>query len=196
MASKVGITNRALAAIRVPAITSLTEDSDPARKANTFFDDSLDYLLTLHPWNFNTYRTSLARLTTTPEWEWQYEFSLPTNPYCLKVEKVYNEIDYSIEERKLLADADTVKIKYLGRISDMNLLPATFRECLAYYLASLLASAVVGSAQVQTNMERKFIWAFGKAKARDAQEGTPQRRKQGKWIDARFDFRNKIQVNP
>jgi len=196
MASKVGITNRALAAIRVPSITSLTEDSDPARKANIFFDDSLDYLLTLHPWNMNTYRTSLARLTTTPVWGWKYEFSLPTNPYCLKVQKVYNEIDYEIEERKLVADETIVKIKYLGRITDMNLLPATFRETLSYYLASLLAGAVVGSAEVQTNMERKFLWAFNKAKARDAQEGTPTRRVQGRWIDARFDYRNKLKVLP
>ena len=194
MASKVSITNRALAAIRIASINSLDEDSDPARKADIFFDDSLDYLLTLHPWNFATFRATLARLSTEPDWGWTYEFNLPTNPYCLKVEKVEEDIDYAIEGRKLLSNEQTVKIKYLGRISDPNKLPSPFRECLSYYLASLFAGSIVGSAQLQTNMERKFLWAFSKAKTRDSLEGTAQKRAQGSWVEARINRRNRSRL--
>jgi len=185
MASKVSICNSALIKLGANTITSLTEDSEEARKCNAIFSDVLDNLLQLHPWNFAIQRASLAKLSETPEYYFQYYFQLPTSPYCLQVIEVYNDPEYKIEGRKLATNEDDVKIKYIGRVTDMNILSPAFRECMAFYIARDLSDVMTGSGRQKTDYNALFEKSFKLAKLRDAQEDTPDEVNEGNWIETR-----------
>jgi hypothetical protein len=186
MASKVSICNSALIKLGANTITSLTEDSEEARKCNAIFEHVLDTLLQMHPWNFATYRATLAQLSETPEYRYQYYFQLPTSPYCLQVLEVYNKPEYKIEGRKLATDEDVVQIKYIGRVTDMNQLSPAFRECLAFYIARDLSDNMTGSGRQKNDYNSLFERYFKLAKLRDAQEDTPDDVENGSWIDCRI----------
>ena len=185
MASRVSICNNALIKLKTDTITALDENSQQARLLNAIFEDSLDLLLQMHPWNFATYRATLAQLATTPDFEFDYEHELPTDPYCLQVQEFYGDYDYKIEERKLLSDQDTVEIKYIGRVEDMNVLSPLFREAFSDFLASKIAYALTGSNGVKDRMEQNFLASFKMARLRDSQEDTPDDISTGSWIEGR-----------
>jgi len=189
MASKVSICNSSLLKIGANTIISLTADSEEARQCNARFDDMLDYLLQIHPWNFAMARATLAQLATTPDFEFTYEYQLPTDPYCLQVVEYYPRASayrYKVEGRKLLTNEGTVEIKYIKRVTDMNELGPLFREMFAYYLAAELSWSLTGSATLKQNMEANFLEAMRMAKLRDSQEDTPDAVAQGSWITSRY----------
>ena len=103
MASKVSIANNALTELGADRIMSFTEDSDNARHINAIFDQCLDMMLQEHPWNFARYRQELAQGVETPDFDYDYQYTLPTNPYCLRVLRAEDDINFVIEGRKLLS---------------------------------------------------------------------------------------------
>lgn len=163
--------------------------------ANSRFTDILDHLLTLHPWNFAIARKVLSRMADDPTYGWTYQFQLPVDPYCLHVLSVDGDVAFAVEGRSLMSDAAVMKIKYIGRILDMNKLSATFREAFAYYMAAEFAGGIVGEPGLQKQMEEKFAYFFQKAKATDAREGTAQQRSEGSWVNVRVNASN-VKVIP
>jgi len=185
MASKVGMCNAALRKVGANTINSLTEGSEEARICNERFDEILDTLLQLHPWNFALHRAELSVTLPAPAFGYTNKYLLPTNPYCLKVESEDAGYDYVIEGRYLLSNYGTIKIKYIKRITDVNDLSAAFRECFSDYLAGELAVPLTGSLQLKGLMLQQFGASFKWARLRDAQEGTPETQPEGSWITTR-----------
>ena len=185
MASKVGMANAALTKIGGNAILSLTEETEEARQCNTRFDDIMDLVLQSHPWNFAQHRATLVPLTDSPDHEWDYQFLLPTNPYCLRVNEVYNNPNYKVEGRKLLCNDSSVSITYTKRIVDVNDLSAMFRECFALYLASELAYPIAGSSSKGESLLVQFNALIRPTRSIDGQEGTPENFKTGTWYNER-----------
>ena len=85
MATEVSICSNALRRLGDDPITSLTDNTERARLCNSFYEDTRDAVLRLHPWNFAITRTSLAKLSDAPAYGFSNQFSLPTSPYCLRV---------------------------------------------------------------------------------------------------------------
>ncbi|MHA1462012.1 MAG: hypothetical protein ACTSQ0_02980 [Candidatus Heimdallarchaeota archaeon] len=187
MASKVGIANNALTNLGADRIMSFTEDSENARNVNNIFDQTLDMILQDHPWNFARYRQELAQTVDTPVFDYDYQYTLPTNPYCLRVLRAEDDKNFVIEGRKLLTDETIISIEYIGRIVDMNLLSALFIEAFSYYLSMKLAYAIPGSGKQREFNEQDYILMLKKAKSRDAQEGNKEIvQDKGNWYNARF----------
>ena len=90
MASVVDLCNRALDLLGAANITSLTENSKEARLCNGNFDDVRDAVLRSHPWNIAITRRALARDTDTPAFGFSFQYSLPTDPFCLRVLSFWN----------------------------------------------------------------------------------------------------------
>ena len=121
MASDVDIANSALNNLGASNINSLTEDSVAARICNQRYAFVRDAVFRAHPWNCLITRASLAQNSTAPTWQYTYAFSLPTDPYCLRVLRVEDlDTDYKVEGRTIASDNSTMKIKYVGRITDPN----------------------------------------------------------------------------
>lgn len=185
--TKVSMSNDALLEIGAQMITSMTEDSEPARLCNHLFDELLDAELELEPWSFAKERKQLAQLSTKPDFGWSYQYALPTDPWCIKVISEYNDNEFTIEGRKLLSDASSIKIIYLKRVSDLNELSPLFRRSFKFKMASLLALPLQGSRTLKEHMEKMYELWFRRAQFRDAQgSGTPPEQAEGSWHDARF----------
>lgn len=121
--SPVEICNSALLKLGAERINALSENNKRARLCNERFDALRKEVLRAHPWNFAIRRANLARLSTTPEYEYNFEYQLPTD--CLRVLETEADKDnpsgdilgnsytkYKIEGRKLLTNASGVAKGY------------------------------------------------------------------------------------
>lgn len=177
MATEVSICSNALRRLGDDPITSLTDDTERARLCNAFYTDARDAVLRSHPWNFAITRASLAKLSDTPAYGFNYQYSLPTNPYCLRVlEMEYPDYIFKVENvathgRVLLTDEGTAKILYIARITDTNLFDSMFVDVLTAKLSLDLAYPVTNSLQVQQQMQKLYQTKLSEARSIDGQEG-------------------------
>jgi hypothetical protein len=177
MATEVSICSNALRRLGDDPITSLTDDTERARLCNSFYEDTRDSVLRLHPWNFAITRASLSKLSTAPAYGFANQFSLPTNPYCLRVLGMeYEDYIFKVENvathgRVLLTDEATANILYVARITDTNLFDAMFVDVLTQKLAVDLAYPVTNSTTLQTQMQKVFQQKLSEARSIDGQEG-------------------------
>ena len=201
MTSTVDIANIALNNIGASNITSLDENSKAARVINQRYESVRDAVFRAHPWNCLINRASLAQETTTPAFGYTYQYSLPTNPFCLRVLEFSNgSLSYPqdnitnntggpvfvIEGRKLLTDEGSAQIKYVGRITDPQQYDASLIEALAARLSAEVCYAITGSTsmvQIQTSLYEAKI---NEARFNDATEGATQRLEASDFIESRF----------
>ena len=153
MASVVDICNSALNQIGASNIIALTEDSKAARLCNQRYDFVRDATFRAHPWNSLTTRVALAPDTATPVFEFTQQFTLPTDPFCLRVLGLSDaNILYRVEGRKLLCNESTIQMIYIARVTDVNEYDTLLIETLAAALAADLAYPLVGSSALGSNM--------------------------------------------
>jgi hypothetical protein len=186
--TKTSIANQALSEIGKGLVTSLTEDSEPARIINAVFDDMLDEELAKAAWTFATFRAELAPLAEAPPFGWAYRFQLPANPYCLRVLEEVNGADFRIEGRNILSDSGTLRIRFIGRVADLNLLSANFVRAFVFRMAAKLAIPLVGSGELRDRMNTEYVLAFANAESVDAMQEPAGEQDQGSWIDVRGGF--------
>lgn len=177
MATEVSICSNALRRLGDDPITSLTEDSERARLCNAFYEDARDACLRSHPWNFAITRTTLTQLSSTPAYGFDYQFALPTDPYCLRVlqmefqDYIFKIENLATEGRVLLSNEDTAKILYIARITDTALFDSMFVDTLTAKLAANLAYPITNSVTLQTQMEKLYEIKLSEARSIDGQEG-------------------------
>lgn len=171
MASDVDICNSALNQIGASNIISLTEDSKAARICNQRYTFVRDSVFRAHPWNCLITRTSIAPDVATPAFEFAKQFTLPTDPYCLRVLELSDTaIIYKIEGRKLLCDESSIEMKYVGRVEDANQYDLLLIETIAAAMAADLAYPLVGSSALSANMYQLYQSKLSEARFVDATE--------------------------
>lgn len=201
MTSTVDIANFALNIIGASNISSLDENSKPARLMNQRYEGVRDAVFRSHPWNCLIRRAELAQEVSTPAFGYAKQYALPTDPFCLRVLEFSNgSLSYPqdnmfsntggpvfvIEGRKLLTDEGTARIKYIARITDPNEYDAGLTEALAARLAMELAYAITGSTSVVQIATSLYDEKMREARFVDATEGAPQKLEASDFIDARF----------
>lgn len=171
MASVVDICNSALNQIGASNIIALTEDSKAARLCNQRYDFVRDATFRAHPWNSLTTRVALAPDTATPVFEFTQQFTLPTDPFCLRVLGLSDaNILYRVEGRKLLCNESTIQMIYIARVTDVNQYDTLLIETLAAALAADLAYSLVGSSALGANMYSLYQTKLTEARFVDATE--------------------------
>ena len=174
MTSAVDIANSALNNIGASTINSLTEDSVAARIVNQRYTFVRDAVFRAHPWNCLVRRASLAQNSTAPTWGYTYAYNLPTDPYCLRVlrlEKLY--LDYKVEGRTIVSDEQTMKIKYIARVTDPNEYDTLLIESIAARLAADICYGITNSNALVANMVALYESKLKEARFVDATEGMP-----------------------
>ncbi|MDO9534776.1 MAG: hypothetical protein Q7J85_05470, partial [Bacillota bacterium] len=130
----------ALAKLGAKSIANIDTDTDNnAIKCRAIYENTRDALLRSYEWNFAIERAELAQLATTPVYGFDYEYTLPTSPYCLRVLEMESGTSFEIEGRKLLTNEDECKIKYIKRIVNPAQLDALFITVMVDSLAAQLA---------------------------------------------------------
>tara|TARA_R100000005_G_C4941347_1_gene165709 strand:- start:134 stop:730 length:597 start_codon:yes stop_codon:yes gene_type:complete len=186
MASVVDLCNRALDLLGAANITSLTENSKEARLCNGNFDDVRDAVLRSHPWNVAITRKNLAADSTTPAFGFSFQFTLPTDPFCLRVLSFWNSnvnnevaaydsnVMFKIEGRKILSNEDTCNIIYIGRVTDTEQYDSLLNKAISARLAAEIAYNITGSNSVASNMLTIYEARLKEAKGVDSMEGYPE----------------------
>ena len=170
MASTVDICNGALNQLGATTILSLTEDSKNARLCNSRFTQVRDGVFRSHPWNCLQKRVELAQDTTAPAWGFEYAYTLPAD--CLRLLKILDfDSNYKVEGRKILSNTETMKILYIGRITDPNEYDELLRETLSSSLAADIAFAITSNNTTATNMYNLFQDKLKDARFVDSTEG-------------------------
>jgi hypothetical protein len=186
MASVVDLCNRALDLLGAANITSLTENSKEARLCNGNFDDVRDAVLRSHPWNIAITRRELAKDTDTPAFGFSFQYSLPTDPFCLRVLSFWNSnvnndvaaydsnVMFKIEGRKVLSNEGTCNIIYIGRVTDTEQYDSLLNKAISARLAAEIAYNITGSNSVSQGMIAIYEDRLKEAKGVDSMEGFPE----------------------
>lgn len=174
MASEVDIINSALNMVGATNIISRGEDSKSARITNQRYDYVRDAVLRAHPWNCAVTRRALTSDTDTPAFGYTNQFTLPTDPYCLRVLGLdYLDIDFLVEGRKIITDEDAINVKYIARVTDPNEYDQLLIEAIAARLAADTSFALVQSTSLTNAMFALYEGKLSEARFVDASEGTP-----------------------
>ena len=169
MTSIVQICNIALSNIGEQRISALSDNTERARLCNLRFEDCRDAVLRSYPWKCAVARVALASSTTAPAWGYTYQYLLPSD--CLRVLDIEEVTeDYQIEGRFIVTDATAVKLKYIQRIEDPNQFDALLVQAIAMKLASELAEAITGRADLRDRMLSKYLQVISEARGVDATE--------------------------
>ena len=170
MASTVDICNGALNQLGATTILSLTEDSKNARLCNSRFTQVRDGVFRSHPWNCLQKRVELAQDTTAPAWGFKFAYTLPAD--CLRLLRILDyDSNYKVEGRKILSNTSSMKILYIGRVTDPNEYDESLRETLSAALGADIAFAVTSNNQTATNMYNLFQDKLKDARFIDSTEG-------------------------
>ncbi|MBT7358000.1 MAG: hypothetical protein HN812_03905 [Candidatus Marinimicrobia bacterium] len=173
MATEVSICSNALRKLGDDPITSLSDNTERARLCNAFYEPIRDSVTRAHSWNFAIRRQALSRLTSTPAFTYAYEYTLPTDPYCLRVLSMQtNDLDFKVEGRKLLTNEGEAKILYIGKITSPAEFDALFTEALTARLAAELAYSITGSNSLTSQMWEMYELKLREARGADGSEGS------------------------
>lgn len=175
MASKVGICNLALTKLGADVIASLTSGTREAAMCNTLFDDLAREVMVEGAWTSTIRRATLNKVSTAPEWGYDSRFQLPTSPKCLKVLSINDnspgDYDYRIEGDKLLINASSVKIEYVGEITDTQSYGEFLKQAIVSKLTAELAYPITGDKALAQSLWEKYKVEVRENLAKDGQQG-------------------------
>lgn len=207
MASAVDIANRALSKLGEVRITSLTDNTKPARAMNARFELLRDAELEAHPWRFSIVRTTLPALATAPAWGFARAFQRPTGDLrpvsigdrAVNIEAVgvyYQEssgADPHAAPWEVIGDqihtdlSAPLKYEYISRITDTTLFSALFVEALACRLAADAAEELTQSAGKRDRADAEYARTLREARRINALYRPPTPRGPGNFMLSRFN---------
>ena len=174
MASVVDICNSALNMLGASTITALTEDSKAARLCNQRYDFVRDATFRSHPWNCLINRVTIAPDATGPAFGFTNYFTLPTDPFCLRILHLNDlSLVFRVEGRKIATDEGTLNLIYIGRDTYPNKYDTLLIESISAALAYDIAYPLIGSSTLAAQMYTIYQNKLKEARFVDATEGTP-----------------------
>lgn len=173
MASEVDIVNSGYIKMgNENTITAIGQDGREGEVAEVMYPLIRDKMLAAHPWNFAVGRSSLTADTTTPSFEYNYQYYLPGD--FLRGLGLYDSDErWKIEGDRLLTDETAPKLIYIKKITNTGKFPALFSEALSDEFAAQTCEVITGSTARADVLKEKARESFREAKRRDGQEGTP-----------------------
>lgn len=168
MTTNVQIVNSALVTLGETVINSLEENTDRATIANVKWDICRQSLLRLHPWRFAITRAELAQDNSTPAYQFDYQYTLPSD--CLRLYQVYKDVNFRLENRKILTDKDTCYIKYIADVEDTSKWDPLFVDLMASKLALELAYTIPRARTMIDSMAALYEMKLVAAKAANNSE--------------------------
>tara|TARA_R100001510_G_C7656872_1_gene217518 strand:- start:11711 stop:12325 length:615 start_codon:yes stop_codon:yes gene_type:complete len=138
--------NNSLRLLGVDTITSLTDGTKRASIANGIYTFVKHHTLSMYPWKFALKKVELARDSATPNNEWTYQYSMPSDSVTGLPNTVFfsgevgagSELRFDIYERKVLTDSTTVFVDYVYNVGE-DAMPSYFITLLIYQVAWHLA---------------------------------------------------------
>lgn len=188
MANETSIANGALVKLGQQLITSINDtSSNAANICKERIANAKEVVLTSFPFNGSISRTTLAADTATPAYDYDNQFSLPTD--CLRlitVEPAFADTDYALEGRKILFSGDTLEIIYIKNVTDYNELDALTNEAISCYLAYDISYLITNDNQTTERMMMMYEKTIKKAKASNNRQLKKLSFYASNWSDSRL----------
>ncbi|WGL96483.1 hypothetical protein [Arsenophonus nasoniae] len=186
MASEIEICNLALSRVgNSRFINSFREKRKEAEQCSLHYPHCRDTVLTDFPWNFALKRIALADSGNSPP-EWQYAYSYPTD--CMKAIAIIRPGDkYSLPDQainfqvgsdeagtsKLIyCDQPKAWLRYVARVTDVNMFDAIFIDALAWRLSAELARSLASNANIGNESFQLYQLAIENAAAHSLSESS------------------------
>lgn len=175
MATSISICSNALLMLGAKPISDFSDDTDRALIAANLYPQVRDEMLRNHPWNCAIKRTVLSPDVAAPSFGYAYQFTLPSDwMRTLSIGDYGEEIDYRSEGRKILADTDTLKIRYVFANTNEGTWDAAFVDVMTMAMAARMAYAITQSASLAQVKLQEFEMAMKRARAADGQDDPPE----------------------
>lgn len=159
------IFNAALLRLGERPVSSTTETSAAANVCRELYPDVRDSLLSWHTWPWATVRLPLSRLVATPPSDYAYYYAMPTEPMHLRTidislddegfdyqHEIYvNPLTPEDQQHVLATDAESVVLRYIGRVSEAIWHPMAISAA-GLWLAGSAAPSISGKASLRESI--------------------------------------------
>ncbi len=187
----VNLCNMALHRIGAAPISNLeTDKTKSAVACQALYEQTRDALLRAHDWAFACEVQELTSETDDGLTVFEYKYTLPADPWCLKVRHLLDDemgdgnYPYKLMGRAIYTDLEDAYLEYTRRVEDPDDWDVLFTEALAWRLAAELIRPLGNKSGVDA--DQKYADAMLDAKGADAQEKQEKKTPPTKWGDARF----------
>ena len=183
--TQVGICNSALIKVGGSVIQSLTQDTKSAQILNAIYAHIRNEVLRAHKWKFAMKRAILSPLATTPEFEYNYQYTVPLD--CLRVVSVDDDkYAWTREGEYILSDNEAgLEVLYIYRNEDESSWDSSFSETFAWRLAGEIAYAMTQSTERTKTCMEGYKESLAYARSFSSTEGTMKDFQVDVWTDSR-----------
>lgn len=159
MASRTEICNMALVHIGQEPILTLDEETKQSRLCKRLYETVRDATLRSYPWTFAIKRVILAPDLETPAFEFEHQFTLPSD--CIRVVSLsVSDEEYVIEGNKILTNRTEIRLRYITNNTIEALFDPQFCQVLAIRLAKALCQSLTADQdliKILNELERPLI---------------------------------------
>jgi len=172
-------------------ITSLDDDSDEARLARLNYDIARDATLESQEWTFAIKRFKPAKESEEPLFGWAFQYKVPSdilrvltcdrlgdipaNMIDPEVITQYDQINWILEDGKILCNEDVVFARGVKRVTETGKYSALFIHALAAKLGMLMAFPLTQSNTIFEKAASLLAAFLSEAKTRDGIQGRSRR---------------------
>lgn len=188
--STTDICNVGLGMVGAKRIADITEDSENARLCSTFYNPSVEEILSMYDWVRAKHTKTVTRDadfdTDTFDYGFAYRYPFPANPYCLKVRAVNGDLyDWQPEGRFVYTDQSTCEMVYTKLITDTNEFTPLLAEAISTQLAIRLSFPLQQINRLRLELiEYLETVVLPRAKTADASEGYVKEKGKHSWRKA------------
>ena len=187
----VDICNMAIGYLGATGTIQLLTDTQNvnARRCNQFFKSTVEIVLREFAWSCVSKRVKLAQNTEDPEFEYTYQYELPTD--CVFAIECYESTDWSTYDRwkriqrTIQTDSDTLYLLYVAFPDDYQELDVMLADCIALKLAMRMAPAYMRDKDSWQLLSSAYQQALRVAKCRDTFESKEAFTPNSRYEDAR-----------
>lgn len=152
-------------------IANLSDQTVNAGRCTRAWPLLRDWMLRTHAWNCAVKRVVLSPDITAPAFGFSHAFTLPIDYVrMLEIGDVYDQPAYKIESGKVLADATTLKLRYIWRNDDPTTWDGALVRVMVLAVAAHLAYATTNSASVESTRIDELRRELRAAKSIDGAE--------------------------
>jgi hypothetical protein len=171
---KIRFCSNALISIGADPINSFEDGTAEATVASNLYEQSIDFLLCVHPWRFAITKRELSLLSTKPRNEWQYAYQLPKD--FLQIESLPVETDnYEIYADKLFIDTNDILIVDMWYRVPEEKFPPWFVPVVESYLAMKFAMPVTEDVNMYEGSKTEYADHLRQARKINAMQRPTQR---------------------
>lgn len=183
--SSLEICNSAAIKLGVEKVSSLAENSRTAILLSEQYDKKRKQLLQSHYWNFAVTRGELTSTGNEPEYEFSYEYELPSG-YLRMVSTEYADQFYQREGEVIVSNYSPFKCKWVQDISDTTKFTPTFDEALALLIALDLCHVLTQDKGLWDRLAGQLREVLKDTRSFDAQENPSYPLMDDVFLNARY----------